>query len=78
MAGYSLRNSKDPNELIIYCHQCKETITADRRMGKNLKIPKNMCWSGDPPTQDSLLWDKVITNHRPQCAINKERNDLLV
>lgn len=69
MAGYSLRKSEDPNELVIYCHQCKKEIRADKRMGKNLTPSEGMCWPEEQgaPTQDSLLWGRLIDNHRSSC-----------
>lgn len=69
MGGYSLRNSEDPNELVIYCHQCRKEIKADKRMGKNLTPTEGMCWPEDqgPPTKDSLLWSVLIDNHQPLC-----------
>jgi len=69
MTGYSLRNSEDPNELIIYCHQCRKEIKADMRMAKNLTPNPNTCWDtkAGEPNQQSLLWDRMIDNHEPDC-----------
>ncbi len=69
MSGYSLRKSNDPNILKIYCHQCGEILEADKRLAKNLYPPEGMAWPLEqgPPTQQSLLWNRLIESHTEKC-----------
>lgn len=67
MKAYSLRKSDDPNELIVFCHQCEKELKADKRMGKKLTPPQGLAWQGEPPCTDDLLWGRLIDNHDEVC-----------
>lgn len=69
MRGYSLRESENPNLLVVYCHQCRQEISVDKRLSKNLSPPASMAWPKDqgPPSDQSLLWDRLISEHEPKC-----------